>query len=598
VTALLRMALLSLGCALAVGYAILWLTETTALGQEGTPPPAAAETVQATQTSTDTTASQVGVTGAGSPDQACRLCHVDSTAVMTLPSGETLEARVDLTELQNSVHGQHAAAAVYCTDCHQPRVRYQFPHEPNPAETLHDFSREIAGNCESCHMSAELHNPGHMDSLRAGADPATLPACTDCHGGHDVEPSEVLETDTTTFCQSCHAIEDFEEPQVKFAHEQAVASFAATNGNDDPSDDRSCLTCHSDQPQSVSQQCVNCHSMMDATVQRGEDEIPLNVNTHEILTSVHGERIIDGQPYPSLQCADCHRDMAEAGFPHPDELLVDREQLRTNVESSCMDCHQGAADKSADGIHATRIAEGELNAASCADCHGSHNIQIPDQPRNRVSETCGTCHEEVYTAFEASVHASTRYGRLSPDAPVCTDCHGAHDIPDPTTAAWRNSSPQMCGDCHADKEMMSKYDISTNVFDTYVADFHGTTTTLFVHDNPNEPVNTAVCYDCHGVHDVQPLSEATEEQIQERLLATCRECHPDASENFPASWMSHYEPSLENYPAVYLVDLFYKIFIPTILGGFLLFIGSDIFRRVSDRYVARRARKRDDSGSD
>jgi hypothetical protein len=152
----------------------------------------------------------------------------------------------------------------------------------------------------------------------------------------------------------------------------------------------------------------------------------------------------------------------------------------------------------------------------------------------------------------------------------------------------------MCGDCHANEVMMSKYDISTNVFDSYVADFHGTTATIFAHENPNEPINTAVCYDCHGVHDIQSISDATEQQIQERLLETCRACHPDASENFPASWMSHYEPSLENYPAVYLVDLFYKVLIPTVMGGFLLFIGSDIFRRFTDRWVARRKRRRGD----
>jgi hypothetical protein len=263
-------------------------------------------------------------------------------------------------------------------------------------------------------------------------------------------------------------------------------------------------------------------------------------------------------------------------------LLTDREELRSSVEEQCADCHESVGGEYADGIHAQSLAQGEANAPSCAECHGSHRIQPPDVPRTRVSDTCGTCHGEIYENYKSSVHGAALYGRDNPDVPVCTDCHAAHDIADPTTAAFRLSSPQMCGECHADEEMMAKYDISTDVFNTYVTDFHGTTVTLFQHNSPNEPTNKAVCYDCHGIHDIQSVTDATEEEIQARLLPTCQKCHPDATENFPASWLSHYVPSLEHYPLVYLVNIFYVVLIPTVLGGFLLFIGSDIFRRVTD----------------
>lgn len=608
--ALVRVLLLTLGCALATGYLVLWLTSAAALGQEGaaTPVPAdGATTLTDTAALTDTavlteTAEITGAVAEGPrtrPDSACRMCHANSTRSLTLPSGEVINAGIDLAVLEDSMHGIHAsqdAADVYCTDCHQPRQRYLYPHEPTPAQTLHDFSSEISANCESCHVSAELHNPGHLQALRSGADPATLPTCTDCHGGHDVGSSEALVTDGTAFCQSCHAVADMEDPALKAAHENVMQSFGAQPAEGDMQStlfpiENSCRTCHTDQQQAVSQQCVNCHRMLSGAVERGDESIELNVDAHDVLSSVHGRRVIDGQIFPALQCADCHRDMADAGFPHPEELLVDRAQLRLNVEAACTDCHEGAAEESADGIHATRIAEGELNAASCADCHGSHNIQLPNVPRTRISDTCGDCHTEVFDTFKTSVHGSALYGRDNPDVPVCTDCHGAHNIDDPTTAAFRQASPQMCGECHANEVMMEKYDISTAVFDTYVADFHGTTVTLFNHENPNEPVNAAVCYDCHGVHDIQSVSEATEDQIQQRLLENCRQCHPNASENFPAAWLSHYVPSLEHYPAVYLVDLFYKVLIPTVLAGFMLFIFSDIFRRLSDRWLARRKAK-------
>ena len=45
------------------------------------------------------------------------------------------------------------------------------------------------------------------------------------------------------------------------------------------------------------------------------------------------------------------------------------------------------------------------------------------------------------------------------------------NVPDPTTAAFRLKSPtEMCGKCHSDPQRMSKYNISTSVLNTYVAD--------------------------------------------------------------------------------------------------------------------------------
>ena len=515
-----------------------------------------------------------------SPDAACRLCHVGSEETLVLPSGEEVPVGIDPAQLDSSVHGSHAAADVYCTDCHAPRQRYLYPHLPTDAQSLEEFRADVAQNCESCHISDELHNPGHLN-----ADPAIdAPNCVECHGGHDVMPSDVMDAEPAAFCQSCHAIADMQDDQTRGAHENVTGNLA---------EDQSCPTCHSDQVQTVSQQCVNCHSLLDESVQRtgSEDPVTLHVDRSAILSSVHGDRVVQGTEFPPLECAECDVTMAEAGFPHPPELLTDREALRTRVEEQCADCHQLEGGLYADGIHAQHVVEGELNVASCASCHGSHRIHSPNEPRTRISDTCGSCHGTVYDQYKSSVHGAALYGRDNPDVPVCTDCHAAHDIPDPGAAEFRLSSPQMCGSCHADEEKMAKYDVSTNVFDSYVADFHGTTVTLFQHNSPNELTNKAVCYDCHGIHDIQSVSEATEQQIQDRLLVTCQKCHPDAGENFPASWMSHYEPSLERYPLVYLVNLFYTIFIPTIMGGFLMFIGSDVFRRVTDWWLKPRRRR-------
>ena len=185
----------------------------------------------------------------------------------------------------------------------------------------------------------------------------------------------------------------------------------------------------------------------------------------------------------------------------------------------------------------------------------------------------------IFNEYETSIHGDALLTEGNEDVPTCIECHGVHDINDPTTALARVRSPQLCADCHADEELMSKYDISTDVFETYVADFHGTTVTLFEHQDPTVETNKAVCYDCHGVHDIKAPDDP-HAGIKDNLLVKCQECHPDATANFSDAWTSHFKPSLENNTLVYLVDLFYAIVIPVTIGFFLLMIGTDIYRRV------------------
>ena len=105
------------------------------------------------------------------------------------------------------------------------------------------------------------------------------------------------------------------------------------------------------------------------------------------------------------------------------------------MEAVCTGCHEEIAQRNHDGVHAKAIAEGKLDAATCADCHGNHAIHDPDQPRERVSQTCGKCHSTINDHYAQSVHGAALLGEDNPDVPVCTDCHGVHNIADPTTPA-------------------------------------------------------------------------------------------------------------------------------------------------------------------
>jgi cytochrome c553 len=124
-------------------------------------------------------------------------------------------------------------------------------------------------------------------------------------------------------------------------------------------------------------------------------------------------------------------------------------------------------------------------------------------PRSAIPQTCERCHSQIHDLYADSVHGSALLGEGNPDVPTCIDCHGVHNIQGPTDSQFRLFSPEICARCHADQELMAKYGINTDVFDTYVADFHGTTVEIFQDLAPGQETNKPVCIDCHGVHGVQ-----------------------------------------------------------------------------------------------
>jgi hypothetical protein len=321
--------------------------------------------------------------------------------------------------------------------------------------------------------------------------------------------------------------------------------------------------------------CIGCHSTpgLNTTLPSGE-VLPLTVDPNVYLHSVHGEK--------GMACVACHTNIT--GYPHPELTARDRRDFQLERYTQCQSCHQDQYNGTLDSNHARALGGGNREAAICTDCHGSHDVQPAGEPRQSISETCHQCHSTIFEDYTHSVHGEALAAESNPDVPVCTDCHGSHSQEDPTTVAFRLKSPEMCGECHANEEMMAKYGISTQVFDTYVADFHGTTVQLFEKQHPDQPTNEAVCTDCHGVHDIMQVSNTDAAVVKENLLVSCQKCHPDATSNFPDSWVGHFIPSREYYPLVYYVNLFYKIVIPATIGAMILFILLDVFRRVVNRF--------------
>jgi predicted CXXCH cytochrome family protein len=330
--------------------------------------------------------------------------------------------------------------------------------------------------------------------------------------------------------------------------------------------------------------CLECHGVPgQEVVFAGGDSKDASLDPAAFSASAHGAA--------GLDCQTCHTEHSD--YPHPEvkEQTARRYELaRTTV---CQGCHEEQAKKFADGVHDAMLQAGNEKAAVCTDCHDPHRGGRLTDPetgtllataRGAVPRTCSRCHDAVYSQYRTSAHGAALADEGNPDVPTCIDCHTVHSTPDPRTARFRVSSPQICARCHTDEKKMARYGLSTAVLRTYVADFHGSTVTLFQKTHPDQETNKPVCYDCHGVHDIPHANDPGKGlRVKDNLLRACRKCHPEATAAFPDAWMSHFIPDRTRTPLVYWVKRFYDVLIPLTVGAMLLFVALDYARRRHDQ---------------
>jgi predicted CXXCH cytochrome family protein len=400
------------------------------------------------------------------------------------------------------------------------------------------------------------------------------------------------------------------------AHAIAVMVLAGVAWPGLAADDKVCLECHGSASQVADAAAAMDLKLSADRIGRLVAHAPESGNAHAGIacTDCHPKAVDIPHPSGTLggnPCAACHEDAvrqlnasahrdpggggdlrAPCWACHTAHDVWPAKDPRSSlspvrVPSRCLECH----DKQAYliGVHGLAVQLAGLDvAATCTSCHGGHDILAPSVvgsrvARRNVSSTCGKCHGRVAETYRKSVHGAALTATDNPDVPTCVDCHEAHGTSDPGRPKFRLASPELCGRCHASPKMMAKYGLSTRVYDTYVADFHGTTAELFRTASPDQPLNKAVCYDCHGFHDVESVRASGDAQIKARLLVRCQGCHKAATSTFLTAWTGHYVPSPSKYPLIYWVRVFYRLVIPGTIGFFVLYIAVDIWGRRRDR---------------
>ncbi len=353
--------------------------------------------------------------------------------------------------------------------------------------------------------------------------------------------------------------------------------------------------------------CLACHSDKDA---KRSDGRPIVVVPETFAASIHG--------LSGITCVSCHVDLATASeFPHAEKL----------APAQCAACHDKASAAYDVGVHAqARRQAGNLVAATCADCHGMHDIKPSGDPESRTHhlnllETCGRCHgnEEiirrgkiaignVVALFEDSIHGRALIKSGLSVAPTCTDCHGNHDIRRRTDTAshiFRRNVPATCGKCHegvvrqyltgihgallekgsplvpvcADchtAHQIRRADVDAwrlevvrecgtcheESLKTFGDTFHGQVTALGF-------TRVATCADCHSSHLIFPMADPRSTISDQQRLETCRKCHTSATASF-----AEYDPHADHKNRARNPWLYYAArFMQLLLLGVFVFFG-------------------------
>jgi hypothetical protein len=359
--------------------------------------------------------------------------------------------------------------------------------------------------------------------------------------------------------------------------------------------------------------CLLCHSDAAATRANGTS---IAVNPDAFGKSIHGQ----------MACVDCHADLATATeFPHAEKLQrvscatchdepvkMHARSVHAQVEkgatcvschgahdilpssdtasrthalnlpSTCSTCHSGnhlvgpagrVGTEYQDSVHGRAIERsGLVVSANCSSCHGAHDIVRKNDPDSRVhrthiADTCGTCHQGIQAQFARSVHGQ-QITRGNTAAAVCSDCHTSHRVQRTENDAWRLAVIEECGTCHV------------NRVSTYRDTYHGKVTELGF-------TRVAGCSSCHGSHTILPASHPESAIAPQNRVATCRQCHSEANENFVK-----YDPHADkNDPERSAVLYYANRFMQSLLLGVGLFFGAHTLLWFPRSFRARRERR-------
>jgi hypothetical protein len=459
----------------------------------------------------------------------CGKCHQEGTPVQTQ---RKIDQHNILANYSESIHGEALfkkglVVAANCASCHTPHNI--LPHtDPNSSINR----RNIAATCTKCHAQIE---DVHRKTIRGELwekEAHVLPACVDCHQPHKVRnvfyPQGMADAD----CMRCHANEHLKSANGRsmFVRVAEIAGSRHTKV--------ACSQCHSEVNASRVRPCETISHPVDCS--RCHEEVG-----QQYQRSKHGQ-LLAANDRNAPTCKECHGTHHILGKRDPQSAT-----FSTNVPQLCGNCHREGRKAAVrylgqeheiiprynESIHGKGLLKSGLTVtATCTSCHTAHTVLPVSDPQSTVNPknlpaTCGGCHRGIEEQFEQSVH-SRLVTKTDKALPVCNDCHSAHSIRRTDDTGFKLDIMNKCGRCHEE--------IAKTYFDTY----HGKVSRLGY-------TGTAKCYDCHGAHDILPVTDPRSHLSRANVVATCQKCHATATRRFAGylTHATHHDP--KKYPFLF-----------------------------------------------
>jgi len=447
---------------------------------------------------------------------------------------------------------------------------------------------QTKGECLTCHAerSLTMEKKGKTISLFVDASAyetsahAAL-ACVACHEQFKPDRIPHARRLAPAACTACHAKEKFVHYE-RSVHGMAKGTKPAV----------ACTDCHSkhaiqhiaekgvEQKKLFAEQiCAKCHSAIAATYRASDHGLALHAGVRGAPTCIdcHGEHNVVS---PTTEGAQTSRKNEASMCLH---CHLDDPEVRTRVGPSA-----GFISSYEKSVHARAVQQGNEAAATCTDCHGSHEMKKGAHPDSKVSQhhiaaTCGQCHGDIREQYERSIHGKALERGVIASA-TCTDCHGEHNILSPhdprSPVAPKNVSAQVCSPCHASVKLTEKYGLASDRFKSFADSYHGLASRAGA-------VEVANCASCHGVHDIQPSSDPTSRIHPANLAATCGLCHPGANENFTKGKV-HVIATASDDTILYYIAMAYIALIVVTIGGMVIHNVLDFIKKAKRELMYRR----------
>ncbi|NOY57597.1 MAG: hypothetical protein GXO75_01510 [Calditrichaeota bacterium] len=333
-----------------------------------------------------------------------------------------------------------------CVDCHSPhKIRRVFYYD-----TMNDEF------CMSCHNNRKLirRRGDHIDSLFVdikhfrNSVHGDKVQCIKCHVNVSHQKLPVCKDSGPVDCSICHA------DQVSQFQQSIHGQLLAKNNPNAPT----CGDCHGTHfvqskkdlssptfPRNIPQLCGKCHRQGEKAAVRYKGKEQKIIKNYSM--SIHGKGLVESGLLVSAECTNCHTAHLILPASNPKSSVNPH-----NISQTCSQCHFGVYEQFKNSIHSPLRTKTKKKLPTCYDCHQAHTIQRIDKKsfRQQILGECGDCHKT-----ESETYFTTYHGKVSKlgsgKTAKCSDCHGSHNILPPedpkSTLSYKNII-QTCKKCH------------------------------------------------------------------------------------------------------------------------------------------------------